>query len=349
MQRPPVPDRDRPPPEPDSGAEARTEPRTGIGAPAEEAVREIVRAALAGAALGQGPAPGPEPASLPALSLIDEGGEHFSWWVGSRHVLRLAPDRDATVRQRREIRLRDLVRPYIGVPVPSRIASGTWGPGLGYTLDQRLFGASGEERPVSVAGEPDLAGLLSGLRSVPVREAAALGVPQAPPRSLDRLRAEAERPARLLTADGEFDAGRLTRLTAHTAERLTPRAGAVVVHHDLKGEHLLVTGDGRVCGVLDWTDAVVGDPAEDIGGLALSVGAPAAVRAATLAGSGPRECLRGLWLARCDTVIRLADRLYGTDDSPLPLLRTQLQRAWEPILLERLGDVEPDAPDPNEA
>ncbi|MFF2848343.1 aminoglycoside phosphotransferase family protein [Streptomyces sp. NPDC058001] len=346
MQRPPEPDRPSPEPHPgtETRAEARieagTETRTGIEAPAEKAVRRIVRAALGGGDVGSAP--------LPDLRPVEEGGEHFSWWVGARHVLRLAPDRDATVRQRREIRLRDLVRPYVGVPVPVGVASGTWGSGLGYTLDQRLFGASGEERPVSAAGEPDLAGLLSGLRSVPVREAAALGLPHTPPRSLDRLRAEAERPARLLAADGEFDAGRLARLTPHAAGQLTPRAEAVVVHHDLKGEHLLVTDDGRVCGVLDWTDAVVGDPAEDIGGLALSVGGPAAVRAATLAGSVPRECLRGLWLARCDTVIRLAARLYGTDDSPLPLLRTQLQRAWEPILLERLGDVEPEAPDPTD-
>ncbi|NEB81575.1 aminoglycoside phosphotransferase family protein, partial [Streptomyces sp. SID14478] len=68
--------------------------------------------------------------------------------------------------------------------------------------------------------------------------------------------------------------------------------------------------------------------------LAIAVGARAAVRSATLAGYGPRVCLRGLWLARCDTLVRLADRLYGGDDSPEALLRVQGERAWEAILLE---------------
>jgi aminoglycoside phosphotransferase (APT) family kinase protein len=101
----------------------------------------------------------------------------------------------------------------------------------------------------------------------------------------------------------------------------------------------VVSADGRVRGVLGWADAVVGDPAEDIAGLALAVGSPAAVRAATLAGYGARPCLRGLWLARCDTVVHLAGALTSRDAGRLTLLRTQLRRAWEPILLERVTDL----------
>ncbi|MYS18489.1 aminoglycoside phosphotransferase family protein, partial [Streptomyces sp. SID4982] len=68
------------------------------------------------------------------------------------------------------------------------------------------------------------------------------------------------------------------------------------------------------------------------------VGAPAAVRAATLAGYGPRPCLRGLWLARCDTVIGLTEHL----DDPTPALRAALLRAWEPIMLERVTELKDD-------
>lgn len=100
----------------------------------------------------------------------------------------------------------------------------------------------------------------------------------------------------------------------------------------------MVSADGRVRGILDWTDAAVGDPAEDIAGLAVAVGSPAAVRAATLAGYGARPCLRGLWLARCDTVVHLADRIQGRDTGALPLVRIQLRRAWEAILLERVTE-----------
>ncbi|MYV99780.1 hypothetical protein GT354_16070, partial [Streptomyces sp. SID3343] len=59
-------------------------------------------------------------------------------------------------------------------------------------------------------------------------------------------------------------------------------------------------------------------------------GAAAAVRVAGAAGHAPPVSARGVWLARHDTLVRLADRLYGTDDSPPDLLRAQLARAWEP-------------------
>ncbi|CAM5589510.1 hypothetical protein SGLAM104S_04785 [Streptomyces glaucescens] len=69
------------------------------------------------------------------------------------------------------------------------------------------------------------------------------------------------------------------------------------------------------------------------------------VRAATLAGYGARPCLRGLWLARCDSVLRLAETLSGRPVAPLPLLRSQLRRTWEPILLERVTDLREDGAD----
>ncbi|MFD7000225.1 aminoglycoside phosphotransferase family protein [Streptomyces mirabilis] len=299
--------------------------------PTADTVRRLVRSLLADSeAAGAGPDVRP----------VTEGGEHSTWWVGTRHVLRLAPDRETAVRRRRELRLRDLVRPLVGVAVPTSVAHGDWAGGLPYTLDTRLPGRPGEAQDVSAVGEADLAGLLTGLREVPVRQAEALGVPRAAPRSLEELRTAAERAAEGLAAADEFDPGRLAQLTRPAAGQLAaPTAAAVLVHHDLKGEHLVVSADGRVRGVLGWGDAVLGDPAEDIAGLAIAVGAPAAVRAATLADYGARPCLRGLWLSRCDTVIRLAERLRGRGEGPLPLLRTQLGRAWEPILLERVTEL----------
>ncbi|MGY5118369.1 aminoglycoside phosphotransferase family protein [Streptomyces sp. 900105755] len=302
--------------------------------PTADTVRKLVRSLLKESADG---APGPE------VRPVAEGGEHSTWWVGTRHVLRLAPDREASVRQRRELRLRDLMRPHLPVAVPAGVAHGEWAPGLTYTLDTVIPGGTAEEHDVSAVGEADLAGLLTGLREVPVRQAETLGVPRTPPRSLEALRRMAVPAAERLAAADEFDPSRLLQLTPPGAAQLAAQPGtAVLVHHDLKGEHLVVSADGRVRGVLDWTDAAVGDPAEDIAGLALAVGSGAAVRAATLAGYGARPCLRGLWLARCDTVIRLTDRLEGRDDSPLPLLRTQLRRAWETILLERVTELRED-------
>ncbi|MET7570332.1 aminoglycoside phosphotransferase family protein [Streptomyces sp. NPDC005492] len=299
--------------------------------PTEDTVRRLVRSLLKdGATDGAGL----------DIRPAAEGGEHSTWWVGARHVLRLAPNHEAALRQRRELRLRDLVRPYVPVAVPTSVAHGDWAPGLTYTLDTLVPGRSGEDQDVSAVGEADLAGLLTGLREVPARQAEALGVPRTAPRSLEALRRAAEQAAGRLAAADEFDAARLQQLTQPGALQLAAQPGtAVLVHHGLKGGHLVVSADGRVRGVLDWSDAVLGDPAEDIAGLALAVGSPAAVRAATLAGYGARPCLRGLWLARCDTVVRLAGRLGGPDTGPLPLLRTQLRRTWEAILLERVTEL----------
>ncbi|MEX3106562.1 aminoglycoside phosphotransferase family protein [Streptomyces sp. V2] len=278
----------------------------------------------------------------PGVRPVTEGEGHSTWWVGTRHVLRLAPDRDAAVRQRRELRLRDAVRPHVPVAVPTSVAHGEWAPGLTYTLDTLVPGGTAEEHDVSAVGEADLAGLLGGLREVTARHAESLGVPRAAPRSLEALRRMAVQAAERLTKADEFDADRLAQLTPPGAAQLASQPGtAVLVHHRLRGEHLVVSAEGRVRGVLDWTAAVLGDPAEDIAGLVLAVGSGAAVRAATLAGYGPRPCLRGLWLARCESVVQLADRLDGPATA-LPLARTRLKRAWEAILLERVTDLRED-------
>ncbi|WP_431988186.1 aminoglycoside phosphotransferase family protein [Streptomyces parvulus] len=305
--------------------------------PTADSVRRLVSSLLGGSA-------------QPDVRPVAAGPEPATWWVGSRHVLRLAPDREAALRQRRELRLRELVRPRLPVAVPASVAHGEWSPGLTYTLDAKLPGGSGEDHDVSALGEADLAALLTAVREVPVRQADALGVPRSAPRSLEALRGAAERAAGRLAEADEFDPARPERLTRQAAAQLGAQpVSAVLVHRGLTGEHLVVAADGRVRGVLGWADAVLGDPAEDIAGLALSVGSPAAVRAATLAGYGARPCLRGLWLARCDTVVALADALAGRSGTALAPLRTRLRRAWEPILLERVTELREDGTDASTA
>ena len=291
--------------------------------PTADTVRRLVRSLLKD---------GADDTAGPEVRPVAPGDEAVTWWVGARHVLRLAPDRDGTVRQRREMRLRDLVRPHLPVAVPTSVAHGEWAPGLAYTLDTKLPGGSAEVHDVSAVGEADLAGLLTGLREVSVRQAEAIGVPRTGPRSLEALRRAAERAAARLAEADEFDPARLHQLTPPAAVQLAAQPGtAVLVHHGLTGEHLVVSADGRVRGV----------PGDLEDGLAL-----VAVRAATLAGYGARPCLRGLWLARCDTVIHLAEALDRPGRTPLPELRRRLELAWEAILLERVTELrEDDDPD----
>ncbi|MBO2453038.1 aminoglycoside phosphotransferase family protein [Actinomadura barringtoniae] len=224
-----------------------------------------------------------------------------------------------SARQRREIALRDLIRPHLPIAVPGSVATGEWSPGLTYTLDTRLPGRSAELRAISAAGERDLTALLEALRSVPLDAARALDLDEPPPRNLEALGALTLGAAALLGGDAPLD--------PDAGPQGTPDRPPVLLHNDLKGEHLLVDEAGRVSGVLDWTDAAVGDPAEDVAGLAISVGAEAAARVA--AAYGPEVVARGLFLARCDTLIRLSERLLGEDDSPLELLHVQRERAWE--------------------
>ncbi|MFJ6656978.1 aminoglycoside phosphotransferase family protein [Streptomyces sp. NPDC091377] len=320
--------------------------------PTADTVRRLVRTLLeepgdGKETVGGSGAPGPGGPEVRPVS-----GTGVTWWVGTRHVLRLAPDPEAAVRHRRELRLRELVRPHLPVTVPLSVAHGEWAPGLGYTLDTKVPGGSGDRQDVSALGEADLAAVLTGLREVPVRQAEALGVPRLAPRSLEALRQAATDAAERLAAADEFDSARVRQLTPAAAAQLGTRSGAagtfgapVLVHHALTAEHLVVSADGRVRGVLGWDEAAIGDPAEDIAALAQAVGSPAAVRAATLAGYGARPCLRGLWLARCDAVVHLAARVEG-GGGPVPLsaLRDRTAHAWEAILLERVTELREDDP-----
>ncbi|MFI6345856.1 phosphotransferase [Streptomyces sp. NPDC050560] len=307
--------------------------------PGEDTARRLARAVLGAAGTDVYPAhPG-----------ATTGAGHFTWWAGRAHVLRCAHDADASARLDRERAVRDLVRPHTRAAVASSAGHGTWAAALAYTVDTRLPGAFGDRGTVSPGGEADLADLLGGLRAVPAAQAAMLGLPAAPARPLERLRASAVRAARALADEGEFGPARFAPLGGRALAQLAAPPGGVLVHRALTGRHLGLTGDGRLGGVLHWGDAALGDPAEDIAGLAAALGAPAAVRAATLAGYGARQCLRGLWLARCDAVVRFAaalrtagaDAAAGGKDGALSALREGMWRAWEPILLERLTGEDP--------
>ena len=117
----------------------------------------------------------------------------------------------------------------------------------------------------------------------------------------------------------------------HDADGESP-GPIVLLHGDLKGEHILVSPTGAVTAVLDWYDACTGSPSIDIEGLIISVGAAAVIRIANGVGYYQKTCALGLLMARCNTLLRLDGRFNGSDeDSPLDLLTRQLQRAFETL------------------
>ncbi|MFE1948971.1 aminoglycoside phosphotransferase family protein [Streptomyces sp. NPDC059524] len=292
--------------------------------PTDETVRRVLRSLLP----DRGATAEVRPVEAPGAG----GAGVISWWVGDRHVLRFALDTRAGQWLRREVRLRDLVRPHLPLALPAGVAAGEWAPGLVCVVETRVPGEPARIQDVTALGEEDLAGLLTGLRAVPVERAVPLGVPTVAPRSLENVRREAGAAAQRLDEQGEFDAARLRQFTARAVAQLGPQSGAALIHHGLTEERLRVSADGHVRGVLGWGDAVIGDVAEDIAGLVVSVGARAAVRAATLAGCGARICLRGLWLGRCDALVGLD---AGAETGRWG---RGVERAWEPILLELVSE-----------
>jgi aminoglycoside phosphotransferase (APT) family kinase protein len=96
-----------------------------------------------------------------------------------------------------------------------------------------------------------------------------------------------------------------------TVRRTVPEPGPhrVLVHNDLGAEHLLMT-DGRLSGVLDWSDAAVSDPAVDFARLLRDFG-PGFLDAVVAAYGGPPDegfAGRVLFVARCAA---LEDLAYG--------------------------------------
>ncbi len=119
----------------------------------------------------------------------------------------------------------------------------------------------------------EVAAFLSALHRFPVERAAELGLPcpvweESVGRRLDEFSSRVtpllEPPERSL-ADRRF--AEFRENPANFAFR------PAVIHADLGPEHMLCDPDGRLVGVIDWTDAHVGDPALDFAWLLKGLGA----------------------------------------------------------------------------
>ena len=100
------------------------------------------------------------------------------------------------------------------------------------------------------------------------------------------------------------------------------------MHADFKGEHLLIDDTGQLTGVLDWSDASIGDASLDIEGLLITVGASEAVLIPAI-GVAASTIERSVFLARCHTALRLQTPLIrGEPSGPEALLQGQHELVW---------------------
>ncbi len=228
------------------------------------------------------------------VRVLATGWDNTVFLVGGRWVFRFPRREMALPGVRREIAALPALAPRLPLPVPVPELIGR--PGNGYPWPfwgARLIpgdelaetGLEGAARTRAAAG---LGEFLRALHDPALVGEAGADLPRDPFRRGDpAVRAPMAR-VRLarLAGDGVFTPdARVERLLAE-GERLGPSGEADVVSHgDLHMRHLLVGGDARAAGVIDWGDLCLADPAVD---LSLAYGGfEGAARAELLSAYGP--------------------------------------------------------------
>ncbi|HWD78798.1 MAG TPA: phosphotransferase [Kribbella sp.] len=183
-------------------------------------------------------------------SLVVNDGWDSRAWIEGPWIHRVPRRPEVRPRLLAELTLLPWLAPQLPlpIPVPEPTADGVRHlllPGRPFTNGDEATGRA-------------LGAFLKALHAVDPAEAVAHG-------ALDAATATAEKTAAL----AEFRAWIVPLLPAElhsTALGLLDRVAQVrtsLVHCDLGPDHILMT-DGRITGIIDWTDAVIGDPALDL-------------------------------------------------------------------------------------
>jgi aminoglycoside phosphotransferase (APT) family kinase protein len=183
------------------------------------------------------------------LRVIDSGWDSRVVDIAGRRILRIARNQWARDGYAVEAKLLPRLAPHLPVQVPMPLRRGER-----WTLTRRIPGQVIGSVAHSALGA-EAAAFVAALHAFPVADARAAGV-RDERREVD-LKTFRELVLPLLGED-ERDAGEQL-LVEHERARFEP----VLVHADLGPEHILVNGR-RISGVIDWTDARIGDPAIDL-------------------------------------------------------------------------------------
>jgi aminoglycoside phosphotransferase (APT) family kinase protein len=219
----------------------------------------------------------------------------------------------------------ELVSPVLrpSVAIPNVELMGEPNQGFPYRFAGHRFICGVPADQVNPSVDPTLAkGIgraLAAIHSIPEADARAAGVVELDMEEegrLEWLQRGLEYASGLRGIDPTIDpaldwAGRVSLPSPHYEGQLR------FIHHDLSPEHLIVDPDtGELAGILDWTDAILGDPARDLAALVACRGwsfAEAVLRDYDApVGAGFRE--RVSFMARLLTVIWLANaHVQGSD------------------------------------
>jgi aminoglycoside phosphotransferase (APT) family kinase protein len=194
------------------------------------------------------------------VTITDNGWDSRAWLDGD--WLHRAPRREE-VRPRllAEARLLPWLAPQLPLPVP--IPEPTQ-----YGVRHRLLvGEPLEEASTAMGRELGL--FLKALHAVDPAEAVAHGAGDAVTAAADKVRFLDEARALVLPLLPEA-----SQVAGGALLNRVEGVRTALIHADLGPDHLLVR-DGRITGIIDWTDSEIGDPALDLSWLL--TGAPAAL------------------------------------------------------------------------
>jgi aminoglycoside phosphotransferase (APT) family kinase protein len=276
--------------------------------------------------------------AIAKLVVLQTGGDHVTVAVNDDLIFRFPRDAATAAKTPREIRLLAALAPALPVPIPTVVY-------VGRTGEQCPFIFTGQRRIAGVMGEllrpprehwPSLARqtgrFFSALHAFPLERAVALGLAALQPELAAELVAEVASYAddlRQLLPD--LAAGPAAPYLRGAVVVPPSTAALVTSHADVKGEHLFVSADGAtLTGVIDWSDAAVCDPANDLGNLLIWLGG-GFLRLVLPHYAGPDDATlsdRAIHRVRYAGLRAIGRRLAGQSDDPLDLIVTQLRWAF---------------------
>jgi aminoglycoside phosphotransferase (APT) family kinase protein len=202
-----------------------------------------------------------------------EGRDSVVWRLGDQWAMRMPLHQRAAAKQTTETTW----MPHIGkawpfaAPVPVRVGKPSAQFPWAWTVVPWIVGIPAHVTPLDRLGVAQLGTALRALHTPAPAEA-----PRHPLRSLALLQ-RSDRVADRISALAAASADSPWRLNASAAARVfqhgatTPRPAATWTHLDLHPGNVL-TNDGELAGIIDWSESAAGDPAADLGQALVLVG-----------------------------------------------------------------------------
>lgn len=238
--------------------------------------------------------------------LLGKGLDHQAFEIDG-HVIRFSGPDEVAGALAREMQLTGRLAGRLPLAIPVYVLEGVAAGGLRFAGYRKLAGTPGilvdAIAPVSVGR--GLGAFLRALHGVDVTLAETPGL--VADDDADEWVVEAL--ADLERAAHHVQPGSRAAVLRLLAEGLPASSARCVLHGDFAAEHALMSPDGRPTGVIDWSDARLGDPTVDLAGL-FHGGGEALLDAAS-ASYGPIDAatrVRAVWYAVCRG---LGDLVFG--------------------------------------